>query len=187
MQFDETLSAARQGDRNAIDELFARWRPLLRLQATKLLGAELSARVDPSDVVQETLSQAHQQLDQFHGRSMGEWVTWLRCMVAGHAAKTQRHHHADKRSANRETPADIAFVKSGEISPEDEFDKCEQAVRLAVALEELPDSMRVAVVSRVFLHQSWEEIAQKLNKSPGAARVLWTRALKLLRERLADE
>jgi hypothetical protein len=92
-QFEETLFSARNGERQAIDELFERWRPLLDLEATKLLGAEPSARVNPSDVVQNSSGQAYQQLDQFRGRTMGEWVGWLRSIVAGQTSKTQRSHH----------------------------------------------------------------------------------------------
>jgi hypothetical protein len=49
MSFADRLARGRAGDRAALEELFAPWRPLLRLQAGQRLGAELSARVDPVD------------------------------------------------------------------------------------------------------------------------------------------
>ncbi|HJT76223.1 MAG TPA: hypothetical protein VJ739_03400, partial [Gemmataceae bacterium] len=78
MPFADRLERGRAGDPAALDELFARWRPLLALQARRLLGADVAARADPADVVQEALAQAYTDLAQFRGRSEGEWVEWLR-------------------------------------------------------------------------------------------------------------
>src|SRR6516165_4179573 len=102
MSFAERLARGRAGDRIALEELFVPWRPLLRLQADQLLGAELSARVDPSDVVQEAWAQAFADLAQFRGSSEGEWINWLRAMVAGQAANLRRFHRAEKRDPGRE-------------------------------------------------------------------------------------
>ena len=102
MSFAERLARGRAGDRIALEELFVPWRPLLRLQAHQLLGSELCARIDPSDVVQEAWTQAFAGLDQFRGGSEGEWVNWLRALVAGQAANVRRFHHAGKRTPRRE-------------------------------------------------------------------------------------
>src|SRR6516225_6893035 len=99
MGFEERLTRGRNGDPAALDQLFQRWRLLLRLQARKLLGAELSARVDPSDVVQEALTQAFQSLNQFRGRTEEEWVGCLRSIVTGQAAKMRRNHRAENGAA----------------------------------------------------------------------------------------
>jgi RNA polymerase sigma factor (sigma-70 family) len=57
----------------------------------------------------------------------------------------------------------------------------EEARRLAAAIEDLPARMRDVIVGRVFEQRPFEEIAAGLGCSPGAARVLWTRALRRLR------
>jgi RNA polymerase sigma-70 factor (ECF subfamily) len=182
--FTEQLSRSRNGDRAALEVLFARWRPLLSLQARQLLGAELSARLDPADVVQETMLQAFHDLDQFRGQTEAEWVAWLRVLLAGHAAKLMRHHHADKRDPARETaPADYALA-APESMPTRQFLEPEQALRLASAIEALPSAMREVVVRRVFQREPFETLAASLGKTPGATRVLWSRALKQLRELL---
>ena len=81
--FAERLVLARSGEQVALEELFTRWQPLLRLQARMLLGAELAARVDPADIVQEALAQAFENLDSFRGQTEGEWVAWVRRILAG--------------------------------------------------------------------------------------------------------
>src|SRR6476619_3148683 len=100
--FRDDLERSRQGDRHAMDRILARWQPLLWLQARRLLGQELSARVDPADVVQETLKQACSDVTAFRGETEGEWLAWLRQLVAGHANKAWRTHAADKRSIHHE-------------------------------------------------------------------------------------
>jgi RNA polymerase sigma-70 factor (ECF subfamily) len=180
-EFRARLSRSRQGDQDALEGLFARWRPLLRLVARRLLGPDLSARLDPSDVVQESLAQAFRDLASFRGTTTGEWVAWLRRIVAGQAARARRHHQADRRNPQHEVagaePADAADPGAGLV-------EAEEAARLAAALEELPATMREVVVRRVFDSQPFEELARELGCSCGAARVTWTRAVQRLRELL---
>jgi RNA polymerase sigma-70 factor (ECF subfamily) len=186
MSFAERLARGRAGDPAALEELFAPWRPLLRLQADQLLGADLAGRVDPSDVVQEACAQAYAGLADFRGASEGEWVNWLRSMVAGRAANARRFHHADKRTPRREGagPAPVADQAPGPVTA---ALLAERDARLARALEGLPADMRAVVVGRVFHREPFEALARRLGRSPGAARVLWTRALRRLREVLESE
>jgi RNA polymerase sigma-70 factor, ECF subfamily len=74
--FEDTLARSRAGDRDALESLFAPWRPLLRLQARQLLGPALAGRVDPSDVVQEALAQAYADLGQFRGSATNGSPSW---------------------------------------------------------------------------------------------------------------
>jgi RNA polymerase sigma-70 factor (ECF subfamily) len=186
MSFADRLTQGRTGDSAALDPLLDRWRPLLRLQARRLLGADLSARVDPSDVVQEALTQAVQSLEQFRGQTEGEWVAWLRTMVAGQAAKARRYHSADKRdmACEQGLPGTGPVDPSG--GPVTRVLEREQAARLARAIEELPEPMRHVVWRRVFHQEPFDEVGRVLHRSTGAARVLWTRALRRLRDLLAD-
>jgi RNA polymerase sigma-70 factor (ECF subfamily) len=187
MTFAERLARGRAGDRAALDELFQPWRPLLRLQADQLLGPELSARVEPSDVVQEACAYAFAHLDQFRGGSEGEWVNWLRTVLAGQAANIRRHHHTGKRSPVWESAQPVESLPAAASDPENALLLAEQDAQLAAALEALPADMRAVVVLRVFHRDSFEEVAGKLGRSPAATRVLWTRALRRLRQLLDNE
>jgi RNA polymerase sigma-70 factor (ECF subfamily) len=184
MSFADRLARGRAGDRGALDELFSPWRPLLKLQAGQLLGAELAARVDPSDVVQEALTQAYASLAQFRGQTEAEWVGWLRTIVAGQAANTQRFHQAAKRDTGRDDPLPVTDQGGPALAPLGQAILREEDARLAAAIQALPANMRDVVVRRVFHQQPFEAVARALGCSPGAARVLWTRSLRRLRELL---
>jgi len=182
--FAQTLQSCRDGDLAARETLFSQWRPLLWLQARRLLGGNSDRKVDANDVVQEALTQAFRDLKQFRGSTEGEWVAWLRKLVQGQASKLRRHHSALQRDADRETPLDETCPVDGQPDPLTADIQRERAARLAQAIAELPEAMREVVVRRVFEQQPFEEVARDLDRSPGATRVLWTRAIRQLRATL---
>jgi RNA polymerase sigma-70 factor (ECF subfamily) len=183
--FEHTLERSRAGDRDALESLFAPWRPLLRLQAQQRLGPALAGRVDPSDVVQESLAQAYADLAQFRGADEGAWVAWLRAMVAGHAAKACRHHLAAKRHPEREADGAGEFVPDPRAAaPDAALLGREEAAQLAAAIDTLNPSMREVVVRRAFLNEPFVAVAGALGRTEGATRVLWVRALRRLRAAL---
>jgi RNA polymerase sigma-70 factor (ECF subfamily) len=184
MAFADTLSRSRQGDAAAQEELFGRWRPLLRLQARKLLGPDLSARVDPSDVVQDTLLQASQDLEKFRGSTQGEWVAWLQVMVAGQAAKVRRHHGAGRRDVGRDESGWESVLPDQQPAVVDHVIDAEDAGRLAAAIENLSDPLREVVVRRLVDRQPTAAVAETLGRTPKAVRSLLAEALRRLRETL---
>jgi RNA polymerase sigma-70 factor (ECF subfamily) len=187
VEFLERLSRSRQGDLAAQRELFERWRPLLRLQARRLLGAELSARVDPSDVVQEALRQAAQDLDQFRGTTQAEWVGWLRAVVAGQAAKARRYHSAGRRAVGREEARPDAEVQASPAGVLDRLIEAEEAARLAAAVEALPEAMQEVILRRQFDRLPLVAVAAGLGRTPQATRSLLTQALRRLARALNEE
>ena len=63
--------------------------------------------------------------------------------------------------------------------------KREQQLRLADALEQLPEDYRQVIMLRNIEDLSHEEVASRMQRTPGAVRMLWLRALAALREQLA--
>ena len=59
------------------------------------------------------------------------------------------------------------------------------SVVLADALAELPDYYREVLVLRSIEERDWDEVARALQRSQGAVRMLWMRALAQLRAELA--
>ncbi|MES2792389.1 MAG: hypothetical protein V4719_22420 [Planctomycetota bacterium] len=99
---DDCLIRARQGDIAARDRLFAACRSYVGLVARATLERKLQAKVDASDLVQQTLLDAHRDFAQFAGSTEQEWLAWLRKILAHNTGDAYRHFAADKRQVHRE-------------------------------------------------------------------------------------
>src|SRR5437016_5562897 len=138
------------------DRLLDKFRAYLSLVARAQLDRRLQGKLDPSDVVQQTLLEAYQKREQFRGRSEGEWLAWLRQALAHNLADALRAFGQAKRDVGRERSLEEAvaasscrlgaFLAAEQSSPSQQAERHERAVRLAEALAALPDDNREALV-----------------------------------------
>jgi RNA polymerase sigma-70 factor (ECF subfamily) len=173
-----------------------RFRAYLHLLARLSLASRLRGKVDPSDVVQQTLLQAHEHIAQFRGQSDAELAAWLRQILANHLAKLIRDFGRARRdvAAERSLEAELGassvrlgdWLAAGESSPSARAARDEDAVRLADALAGLPEPQREALVLQHWQGLSLAEIGQRLDRTPAAVAGLIKRGMRRLRE-LLDE
>src|SRR5262249_30610961 len=123
------------------------FRDYLRLLARLRLDPRLRAKLDPSDVVQQTLLEAHKGRDQFRGRTFAERAAWLRQILARNLANAVRDLGRDKRDVARERSLE-AWLAAEQSSPSERAQREEEAVRLAQALATLPETQREVVLLR---------------------------------------
>ena len=95
---------------SADDPLFRRYRSYLCLLARLHLDPRLRGKVDPSDVVQQTLLEAHADRDRFRGQTEGEWLAWVRRMLAHNLTDALRAFLQGKRDVEREQPLEEGFA-----------------------------------------------------------------------------
>jgi RNA polymerase sigma-70 factor (ECF subfamily) len=175
------------------DSLLERCRPLLRLQVRRLqLDARLKRRFDSSDLVQETLTRAVSRLDQFRGANEGELIRWLQRILRTVALNAVEEAGAQARDYERERPLqEIVTDSSARIecflaaptpTPADEVARVELLLRLAEAIEQLPEDQRDAVGLRYLHGYRVEEIAGLLEKTEKAVAGLLLRGRTALRE-----
>ena len=172
------------------------YRRFLKLVVRAQLGPDRRALFDPSDIVQETLLEAHRKLDQFRGGSEAELAAWLRQMLAHNLADAFRAAGRQKRDREREqsihqaidnTCSHIAsWLEAVQTSPSGAASRNEQLLRLAWALDELPPAQREAVELRYLHACPLEQIAQQLGRTQPAVAGLLRRGLEGLRERLKE-
>src|SRR4051794_7367340 len=157
-----------------------RWRSYLRLLAGLQLDPRLQAKLDPSDLVQQTLLQAYQALDQFRGTSEAELAAWLRQILARTLANATRDLHRARRDVARERPLE-AWLADEQLSPGEQADRNEQLVRLAEALTGLPEAPRQALELHYLRGWTVAEVGRHLGRSTTAVVGLVHRGLKQLR------
>jgi RNA polymerase sigma-70 factor (ECF subfamily) len=182
-------------DRESDAEL-ERFRAYLRLLARLHLAPQLRGKLDPSDIVQQTLLQAYQGLDQFRGQSTAEVAAWLRQILARNLSMAVRAFAQAKRDLAREGSLEAALAVSSsqlgawlaaeQSSPSEQAERNEEALLLAWALEQLPEAQREALVLQHWQGWSLAEIGARLGRSPEAVAGLLKRGLKQLRHLLQE-
>jgi RNA polymerase sigma-70 factor (ECF subfamily) len=168
-----------------------RFRAYLRLLARMQLDPRLQGKLDPSDLVQQTLLQALQALDRFQQRSDAELAAWLRQILAHNLANATRDLGRAKRDVGRECSLEAALEESSvrlekwlvaeQSSPSQQAQRKEQVLRLAEALGSLPEAQREALTRRYLQSWSLDDIGRHLGRSPAAVAGLIKRGLKQLR------
>jgi RNA polymerase sigma-70 factor (ECF subfamily) len=176
----ELVARAQAGDASAFNALIERYRPRLQRWATGRLGYARDM-ADTEDIVQDVLIGAFRNIQSFENR--GEWALqkYLRTAV------TNRIRTEVARVRNRprreDEPEDLP---SQEKSPLEQAVGSEFLARYDAALERLSEPEREAVIARLELGCSYQEIALLLEKStPDAARMIVNRAVEKLGELLS--
>ncbi len=175
---------------------FHRFREYLRVLALAALGPRLHRRFDASDVVQETLLQAHQKRDQLRGRDDAQVAAWLRQILKRTLARARRDHQRERRDARREVSIETLFDRSSArleallpadgSTPSSRMEREERALRCSELLAAIADSQREALVLTYLEGLSIEEAAKAMGRTPLAVASLVRRGLARLRD-LAGE
>jgi RNA polymerase sigma-70 factor (ECF subfamily) len=193
---EELLGRAREGDRGAREELLMHHRDRLRRMIAIRLDRRMAARVDPSDVVQEALTQASQRLSGYLRERPLPFYPWLRQLAWEKLIELNRRHiHAQKRSVTREESASLELPDESAIelanrlmapgsSPMNHLLRAEQRARVQAALKHLGERDREILVLRHLEQLSTAEMAAVLEISEGAVKTRHLRALQRFRELL---
>jgi RNA polymerase sigma-70 factor, ECF subfamily len=188
-QLADLLARARAGDGEAAGVLLEKYRPYLRILAERQLDQNLAARLDASDLVQQTCLSVLGRLPQFDGQDEAQFIAWLRTVHENNIRDAIREHlQTAKRAAGREvafTAGDLA-VTLRTSSPSQRVLVGENAAELAAALLELPPDQREAVRLRYLEGRSLAEIAERMDRSVVAAAGLVKRGLIQLRKTMRE-
>ncbi|MCA9237360.1 MAG: sigma-70 family RNA polymerase sigma factor [Planctomycetales bacterium] len=194
------LSQALSGSRECFGRLLSLYRNYLKLLVVAQLEKTLRRRLSPSDVVQETFLEANRDFGQFRGTSAGEFCAWLRRILVNNVHRAvEQHVLAAKRSVHREVSLDAvansleqstvrldSILAESIASPSARLQQNEQQLALANCLASLPADYREVIVLRHLQSLPFEAIGQHMERSAGAVRMIWLRAIRELRERMID-
>jgi RNA polymerase sigma-70 factor (ECF subfamily) len=190
---ERLIAAARAGDTAALGRLLELHRNYLLLLARLQVGRRLQAKVDASDIVQEALLDAHRYFPSFRGEAEGQFIRWLREMLAGTLAnQVRRYLGTQARDARLECDlaADLdqssralgAVPVDPHSSPSELAARGEQSRRVADALERLPADYRTVVVLRHLEGLTFPQIAERMGRSVDSVEKLWLRGITSLRK-----
>jgi RNA polymerase sigma-70 factor, ECF subfamily len=195
----DLIERARAGEREARSALFAHYHERLRRMVEMRLDARLQARLDASDVVQDAYVEIVERLDDYLRDPKLPLFLWLRLVVGERLMKLHRHHLGTQmRDAGREVslyrgalPAASSAALAAQLlgkytSPTQAAVRAERILRMQEALNNLDPVDREILSLRHFEELSAAEAAQVLGIEESAAVKRDFRALKRLKQVLAD-
>ena len=173
------LARAREGDDTSRELLLQRLRPRLVLWCASRMSSDLRARVEPEDVVQETLLAVHRDLDRFDGAAGRAFYAWLFRIAENRIRDAVDHFAAEKRRPVEKRPPTWTTASQAAVRVETEG-------RVREAIERLPEDYREVVRLRRFEERDVKDVAERMDRSANAIRVLYCRALKALAAEIPD-
>ncbi|MCA9238782.1 MAG: sigma-70 family RNA polymerase sigma factor [Planctomycetales bacterium] len=194
------LDRAQAGSTSSLGRLMTLYGAYLKAVVAAQLDQRLQTRVSASDVVQETFFEAHRDFSTFRGQSPEEFLGWMRKILVNNLMRVvERHVTAAKRDVRREISLDRVvggverstdrlsrLAVSLEASPSTDLRRQESQSALALALAGLPEDYRTVVQLRHLEGLPFGEVALRMERSSGAVRMLWLRAIKQLRASIND-
>jgi RNA polymerase sigma-70 factor, ECF subfamily len=194
MQLPPEEEPSARDDSDGID--LDRFRPYLLMLARLQFDEVLQAKLDASDVVQQTMLEAHQALADFRGTSDREKAAWLRRILARNLADEMRKFQRGKRNVNLEASLQSSLNESTvclenwlaheDASPSECAIANEQLVDLAAALMKLPEDQRRAVELHHLQGRPSAAVAEQLGRTEVSVAGLLRRGLKRLRELMRE-
>jgi RNA polymerase sigma-70 factor (ECF subfamily) len=196
---DRLLEQARIGDREALNELFARHTTRLRRMVELRLDRRIRARIDASEVIQEAYVEAFARLEEYLRDRSYPLFLWLRLLVGERLLKLHRHHLGTRmRDAALEvsiyrgalaaasSAALAAQLLGKHTSPTQAAVRAERLLRVQEALNTLEPIDREILSLRHFEQMTLAETALSLQIGESAAAKRYIRALKRLKTILAN-
>jgi RNA polymerase sigma-70 factor (ECF subfamily) len=172
----------------------SRYRDYLLALARARVDARMWAKLDPSDIVQETLLKAHRAMDQFRGHTEAQLAAWLQTILANtlaNALRTLGRHKGDAGisldAALEESSVRLAaWLADDRLPPDQVAARNEQLLRLAGALAQLPEDQRVVLEMKHLQGFSVAEICERTGRTKASVVGLLFRGVKALRVLLGD-
>jgi RNA polymerase sigma-70 factor (ECF subfamily) len=169
------------------------YRDYLHLLARLQLDPRLAGKVDPSDVVQQTLVKAHQNREQFRGHTAAEQAGWLRRILANTLIDAARkfgreldHEQPLEQHINDSAARLEGWLAADQSSPSEAAVRQEQLLRVARAVARLPEDQRIVVELHHLRDEPVAKVAAALGRSEASVAGLLRRGLKRLRELLQE-
>ncbi|XZE32394.1 sigma-70 family RNA polymerase sigma factor [Pirellulaceae bacterium SH501] len=183
-------SLLQKRDLEAFGKALEMYRPLLRDLVRDLDDPRLAAKIDISDLVQQTFQDAISGFDQLRAERTPQFFVWIRTLLFNnvHAAKrrflaTQKRNIAVEFSISEDS-ALLKAIADPTVDPERDTITDELLQRLEIAVRSLPEAVQTVLKWRYEEGLTFKEIGERVNRSEDSVRMLVTRCQKNLRAQL---
>jgi RNA polymerase sigma-70 factor (ECF subfamily) len=198
MDTDQLLYLFEQGEPSAAATLLTRHKKRLRRMVQLRLDPRLVARLDPSDVVQDVLAEAHKRLAAYAHEREIPFYPWLRSIAWDKLVEMKRRHVvAGRRSVRREAgqldlsgDSELILIKrlvASTGTPSDQLIRDEMRARIKSAIGQLPRRDHEVIVLRHLEEMTFPETAAVLGISESAVYSRYRRALERLHRLLHEQ
>ncbi len=196
---NDLLVRAEQGQDRAREVLLERHRERLKRMVRLRMDCRLVRRIDPSDVVQDTLIVASEHFDKYLRERPVAFYPWLRRLAVQRLIDAQRRHLTSRRRSLRNEAGNLPELAPDASSPLLEWavdscsgpltrvsrDELRRHVRRSIA--ELAEIDREVLMLRYLEQLSVRDVAQILEISEAAVKGRQLRALERLRNMIDSE
>ena len=187
----QLVALAQAHDKPALDQLCRIYGERIRRIIRMRMGAELRAKVESVDIVQDTMACAVQDLSDFTYKNEGDFLHWLSKIAENRIRDNLDKLHAGKRDMRREvslnTPRSSTKGRSMAspdlivtTTPSVIFARQEEYDRLERAMDKLKPEHREVIMLAKIKGLTYSQIGEHLDKSPNAVGVLLSRAMLAL-------
>src|SRR3990167_7503412 len=184
------VKKVKEGDKEALQSLLARYLPRIHQMVRLSLGAKLRNRMESMDIVQEVLGRILKSFDKFEIRHEASFVHWVRVLVQNEIRNQAAYQKADCRNADKEIrpvkneSGSWLYIGAGLAdtgrSPGSVAEAKDNLDQLAQALEQLSEGEREIIVMRQYEDLSFGDIGEILGCSEDASRMKFVRAMDKL-------
>jgi RNA polymerase sigma-70 factor (ECF subfamily) len=191
---EELVNWARDGDVDALNELFARYYQTMVEMARRRLGARLRSKEDPDDLAQTTFREAARDFGSYTWRGEGSLLRWLIQILQNKIRDRAEFYSAGKRDLGKERSIDVPVESNPEESAAIELPSPDLTVTMQVerdenfellreALKDLSPLHRQAITLVFFQDLSLRDAGERMGgRTEDAVRMMLRRAENRLRD-----
>ena len=187
------IENAVNGDRDALLELLLDCQREVGQFVANQLGSAPNVRNSEDDILQEAYIDAFTGISRLEARTWDGFVGWVKKIALNRIRDNARRHKAKKRGGDfqRIEKASSPFqshavelvteLAADENSPSQFAARKEAVDAIQIAIAELPEDQRTAILLVSFQKQTLAEAAEQMKKTPDAVRGLLQRAKKAIK------
>ena len=160
--------------------LIQHYRPWLRAIAAKQMPVLLASRLDESDIVQDALLEACQDLGQFRGTTHAKLRAWLLRLLQNQLVDAVRFHRRQRRDVATEQRDAVSKLPSTGRTGSAVMHSREVHQLFWKAMAQLPDHYQTVILLRQQEDLTFDEIGRRMDRQADGVRMLWGRAVLAL-------